>query len=86
MFSDATYGKLSHTNLLLEEILGSFAEVTKQREKVSGHVKLKLSCPTFTEVIRQDHLQDKQMRSVTFQSPGDIVLECTNTQRNLLSF
>lgn len=52
------------TDLLFKEVLRSFAVMTKQRKKVSGHVKLKLSCPNITEMIRQDHLTERQMDEI----------------------
>lgn len=46
--------------LLLKKVLGSFAVVTKEREKVSGHVKLKLSRSSVAKMIGQDHLKDRR--------------------------
>lgn len=46
-------------HLLLKEVLGSFAVVTEQRKKVPGHVELNLSGSTFTEMIKQDHLTER---------------------------
>ena len=50
-----------NTHLLFKEVLRSFAVMTEQRKQVSGHVELKLCCPTVTEMIRQDHLTEGHM-------------------------
>lgn len=54
------YTHTNTKNLLLKEVLRSFAVVTKQRKEVSGHVELKLSCSAVTEMIGQDHLTETQ--------------------------
>lgn len=47
------------THLLLKEVLWFFAVVTKERKQIPGHVKLKLSCSTITEVVTEDHLPEE---------------------------
>ena len=54
-----THARL-HTLLLFEEVLGSLAVVSKQREEVPGHVKLELRRPTLVEMIIEDHLTEKR--------------------------